>query len=141
MLTVLTSIVPLDIGVTEGACSGRSYCRHSPRTILKDVYKRQGLLYPFDEYNALAFNVEANKLLVPTPPVKDQANPEAYDAAREKYLNTSSIAGIFTSWADAPGGFKEELQEVSLRFGAEYSYNNRFFLRAGYHYLHPDRCV
>ena len=98
-----------------------------------------GLLYPFDEYNALAFNVEANKLLVPTPPVKDQANPEAYDAAREKYLNTSSIAGIFTSWADAPGGFKEELQEVSLRFGAEYSYNNRFFLRAGYHYLHPDK--
>lgn len=96
-----------------------------------------GVLYPFDEYNALSVNAEAAKLLVPTPPVKDQANPDAYDVARQKYLNTSSIAGIFTSWTDAPGGFKEELQEVSLKLGAEYSYNNSFFLRAGYHYLHP----
>ena len=98
-----------------------------------------GLLYPFDEYNALAFNVEASKLLVPTRPVKDPQHPEEFQAADEKYRNTSPIVGIFTSFADAPGGFKEELQEVSLRLGAEYSYNNRFFLRAGYHYLHPDK--
>lgn len=98
-----------------------------------------GLLYPFDEYNALSFNVEASKLLVPTRPVKDQAHPEAYDAAYEKYKNTSSIAGIFSSFADAPGGFKEELREIGISAGAEYSYNNLFFLRAGYHYQHPTK--
>ena len=96
-----------------------------------------GLLYPFDDYNALSVNLEANKLLVPTPPIKDPKNPEEYDAKWEKYLNTSSIGGMFTSFADAPGGFKEELQEVAWSLGAEYSYNNRFFLRAGYHYLSP----
>lgn len=98
-----------------------------------------GLLYPFDEYNALAFNVEASKLLVPTRPVKDPKNEKEFQAADEKYRNTSPIVGIFTSFADAPGGFKEEMQEISYKVGAEYSYNNRFFLRAGYHYLHPDK--
>ncbi|MDY6148579.1 MAG: type IX secretion system outer membrane channel protein PorV [Porphyromonas sp.] len=96
-----------------------------------------GILYPFDDYNALSVNVEANKLLVPTPPIKNQAKPEEYDAAYKKYLATSSIGGIFTSLADAPGGFKEELQEVAWSAGAEYSYNNRFFIRAGYHYHNP----
>lgn len=96
-----------------------------------------GLLYPFDDYNALAFNVEVDKLLVPTPPLPDQNNPEEYQKRREAYEKTSSIAGIFKSFADAPGGFKEEMQEVNLALGLEYSYNNRFFVRAGYHYQSP----
>lgn len=96
-----------------------------------------GLLYPFDDYNALSVNVEANKLLVPTPPIADQADQEKTKIARDKYLKTSSIGGIFTSFVDAPGGFKEELQEVALSVGAEYSYNNRFFIRSGYHYHSP----
>lgn len=98
-----------------------------------------GLLYPFDEYNALAVNMEASKLLVPTRPVKDPQHEKEFQVADEKYRNTSPIVGIFTSFADAPGGFKEEMQEISYKVGAEYSYNNRFFLRAGYHYLHPDK--
>lgn len=96
-----------------------------------------GLLFPFDEYNALSFNIEADKLLVPTPPLQDQKNPEAFQKKREAYEKTSSIAGIFKSFADAPGGFKEELQEINLAAGLEYSYNNRFFVRAGYHYQSP----
>ena len=96
-----------------------------------------GLLYPFDDYNALSFNVEVDKLLVPTPPLPNPKDPEKYQKQREAYEKTSSIAGIFKSFADAPGGFKEEMQEVNLGLGLEYSYNNRFFVRAGYHYQSP----
>ena len=92
-----------------------------------------GLLYPIDETNAISFNVEANKLLVPTPPL-------AGDAQKIKsYTSTSSIAGIFKSLGDAPGGFKEELREIHLSLGAEYNYNDKFFVRAGYSYLHPTK--
>ena len=98
-----------------------------------------GILYPFDDYNALSLNIEANKLLVPTPPIKDPTKPEEYARKIEEYQKTSSIAGIFKSFGDAPGGFKEELQEINLGIGAEYSYNNRFFLRAGYQYQHPNK--
>ncbi len=98
-----------------------------------------GILYPFDDYNALSVNIEANKLLVPTPPLYDQKNPELSNKKREEYQNTSSISGIFKSFADAPGGFKEEMQEVSFGIGAEYSYNNMFFLRTGYHYQSPNK--
>lgn len=98
-----------------------------------------GLLYPIDSYNALSLNLELNKLLVPTPPLQDQKDPEAYKEAYDKYINTSSIAGIFKSFGDAPGGFKEELQEINLGVGMEYSYDNRFFLRAGYSYISPNK--
>lgn len=98
-----------------------------------------GILYPFDDYNALSLNIEANKLLVPTPPIKDPTKPDEYARKIEEYKKTSSIAGIFKSFGDAPGGFKEELQEINLGIGAEYSYNNRFFLRAGYQYQHPNK--
>ena len=92
-----------------------------------------GLLYPIDETNAISFNVEANKLLVPTPPL-------AGDVQKIKsYTSTSSIAGIFKSLGDAPGGFKEELREIRLSLGAEYNYNDKFFVRAGYSYLHPTK--
>lgn len=98
-----------------------------------------GILYPFDDYNALSLNIEANKLLVPTPPIKDPTKPDEHARKIEEYQKTSSIAGIFKSFGDAPGGFKEELQEINLGIGAEYSYNNRFFLRAGYQYQHPNK--
>lgn len=98
-----------------------------------------GILYPFDDYNALSLNIEANKLLVPTPPIKDPTKPDEYARKIEEYQKTSSISGIFKSFGDAPGGFKEELQEINLGIGAEYSYNNRFFLRAGYQYQHPNK--
>ncbi len=51
----------------------------------------------------------------------------------------SPITGIFKSFNDAPGGFKEEIQEISLSLGAEYSYNQQFFARIGYNYEHPNK--
>ena len=46
----------------------------------------------------------------------------------------SPITGIFKSFTDAPGGAKEEFREITMSIGAEYSYNQQFFLRAGYYY-------
>ena len=60
-----------------------------------------GLLYPFDEYNALAFNVEANKLLVPTPPVKDQA--------RHTTLLVRSISTPPPSQVSSPRGLMHQV--------------------------------
>ena len=51
----------------------------------------------------------------------------------------SVIAGIFSSFGDAPGGFTEELQEINLSAGIEYWYNKQFALRAGYFYEHENK--
>ena len=86
--------------------------------------------YPIDNYNRLSVSVDLNKLLVPTPKIgTTTAEQTAYD---NEYSNMSPIAGIFKSFSDAPGGFKEELQEVMWSLGAEYAYNNQFFVRGGY---------
>lgn len=99
-----------------------------------------GLLYPIDEYNHLALHLEANKLLVPMAPVRsDYSTDQGFASALASYRSTSSIAGIFKSFGDARGGFAEEMKEVRWSIGAEYSYDRKFFLRAGYSYLHPDK--
>jgi hypothetical protein len=46
----------------------------------------------------------------------------------------SLIGGMFGSFADAEGGFKEEMQEITLSLGAEYWYNDTFSGRIGYFY-------
>lgn len=99
-----------------------------------------GLLYPIDEYNMIGINVEANKLLVPMAPLRrDYTTDQEYTDALNDYRNTSSIGGIFKSLGDAKGGLSEELKEVRWSIGAEYNYNDKFFLRAGYSYLHPTK--
>ena len=97
-------------------------------------------LFPLADYNTLSLSLDLNKLLVPAAPrqedyldVEGNEDREAYEAAKEKYQSTSPISGIFKSFSDAPGGFKEELQEINFSVGAEYAYNNQFFLRAGYY--------
>ena len=116
------------------------------------------LLVPFDEYNTLSISADANKLLVPTRPTMDQyvkhmvstEGGESKDYEKdyggyrtwlegEGYFNVSPISGIFKSFHDAPNGFKEEMQEIQWSVGLEYSYNNQFFLRGGYHYEHPNK--
>ena len=94
------------------------------------------LTVPVDEYNKFSFGVEANKLLVPTYPRDEEGNPypESSEEAESEYYDVSSISGIFKSFGDAPGGFSEELEEIQWSFGAEYTYNDRFSLRAGYHH-------
>ena len=116
------------------------------------------LLVPFDEYNTLTIAADANKLLVPTRPTMEQyvkhmvetEGGEAKDYEEnyadyrawlegEGYYNVSPISGIFKSFHDAPNGFKEELQEIQWSVGLEYAYDNRFFVRGGYHYEHPNK--
>ena len=94
------------------------------------------LTVPFNEYNKFSFSVEANKLLIPTYPkqMEGEAENDYLDRVQKDYYDISPIAGIFKSFGDAPGGFKEEMQEIRWSFGAEYTYNDRFRLRAGYHH-------
>ena len=95
--------------------------------------------FPLADYHNLTIGLDANKLLVPAKPREgdyaDTAEGQReYLDALENWENMSSFTGIFKSFNDAPGGMKEELREISWSLGAEYSYNNQFFLRAGYFY-------
>ncbi len=96
-------------------------------------------MFPLADYHTLALSLDLNKLLVPTKPRRQdyadgtEGDQEWLDAT-EDWKNMSSITGIFKSFSDAPGGFKEELREITFSLGAEYAYNNQFFVRAGYYY-------
>ena len=99
------------------------------------------LMVPIDEYNHFTIAADANKLLVPTYPKQNEGeSTEAYQERVQKdYYDVSSISGIFKSFGDAPGGFKEELQEIQWSVGAEYIYHDKFALRAGYHHESEDK--
>ena len=94
------------------------------------------LMIPIDEYNRFTIAADANKLLVPTYPKQNEGeSTEDYtERVQKDYYDVSSISGIFKSFGDAPNGFKEELQEIQWSVGAEYIYNDKFALRAGYHH-------
>lgn len=86
-----------------------------------------------DNYNSFTFSLELDKLLVPTPPA-DSTEYGSGDVIWSGGVNSDIgvIEGIFKSFYDAPGGFKEEMQEIMWSFGVEYWYNKQFALRAGY---------
>ena len=94
------------------------------------------IMIPIDEYNRFSLSADANKLMVPTVPRQEdgESNSDYQDRVRRQYSDMSSIKGIFKSFSDAPGGFKEELQEIQWSVGAEYVYHDQFSLRAGYHH-------
>ncbi len=94
------------------------------------------LMVPVDEYNRFTITADANKLLVPTYPKQNEGeSTEDYmERVQKDYYDVSSISGIFKSFGDAPGGFKEELQEINWSVGGEYVYHDQFALRAGYHH-------
>ena len=98
-------------------------------------------LIPINEYNKIAFGLDLIKLLVPTMPrQKDDESGEDYQQRLQKdYFDMSPITGIFKSFGDAPGGFSEELKEIQWSFGVEYTYNDKFILRAGYHDEDKDK--
>ena len=106
---------------------------------------RLGVAYemPLDDYNSLTISAEANKYLVPTSYSKyaigDYDEDDAYKMSPEEYSNISVMKGLFWSFADAPGGFNEELQEVNWAVGLEYAYSKQFFVRAGYYNEHEDK--
>lgn len=91
--------------------------------------------WDLDEYNQLTVALDLNKLLVPTPPIRDAQG----NIIQGKNDDRSVVSGIFGSFTDAPGGFSEELKEISYSTGAEYWYNKQFALRAGYFYENPDK--
>lgn len=94
------------------------------------------LTIPFNEYNKFSVAADVNKLLVPTYPkqMDGEADNDYTDRVQREYYDISPISGIFKSFHDAPNGFKEEMQEVQWSLGMEYTYNDRFMLRAGYHH-------
>ena len=93
--------------------------------------------FPLADYHNLTLALDLNKLLVPTRPRESDFDDttegqQAYLDALEEWEDMSPISGIFNSFSDAPGGAKEELREINYSIGAEYNYNQQFFLRAGY---------
>lgn len=97
--------------------------------------------YEVDEYNKINVLLDLNKLLVPTPPLwnsSDSTWSGLYYNLTD-YNQTSSVMGALQSFYDAPGGFGEELREISLSLGAEYWYSNAFAARLGYFYEHKTK--
>jgi hypothetical protein len=80
-----------------------------------------------DQYNKITASIDINKLLVPTTPVYDSTGIIA-----GKDPNVAVPVAIFQSFVDAPGGFSEELHELTYSYGVEYWYNNQFAIRGGY---------
>jgi hypothetical protein len=103
-----------------------------------------GFDFILDDYNKVALNVEFNKLLVPTPQDLD-LNGDGTITAEERAQNNadySSIgwfSGVIQSLSDAPGGFSEELKEITYSAGAEYLYQDSFSMRMGYFHESPDK--
>lgn len=102
-------------------------------------------MFPLADYNTLAIGLDLNKLLVPTMPREKDYDMDTiegqteYEEAKEKWETMSPITGIFKSFSDAPGGFKEELKEINVSFGGEYAYNQQFFARMGYNYENASK--
>ena len=103
----------------------------------------------FDQYNRMSFYLDFNKLMVPTPPIREgdtqpppgftgDQNGNGIDNDGEvlfgKDDDVNAFKGMFQSFSDAPGGFSEEMEEILINIGAEYWYNNRFAVRGGYQY-------
>lgn len=101
------------------------------------------LTLDIDDYNRLSFMVDVNKLLIPTPPIyatDSITGLPIFDDNGEQIIafgkdpNVSVPVGMFQSFYDAPGGFKEEMREFALAVGVEYWYDKQFAIRGGYFY-------
>ena len=114
-----------------------------------------GFDFILDDYNKVAVNLELSKLLVPTPQVYYSTSKGGYDGvdmngdgvidasdnviATEEYDSIGWFSGAIQSFYDAPGGFSEEMKEITYSLGTEYVYQNSFALRAGYFHENPDK--
>ena len=108
-----------------------------------------GLFMEMDEYNTLAFSLEFNKLLVPTPVSRQIINEDGDTVENDKwdennngvadYREKALFSGVLGSFSDAQGGLGEELEEFAISFGAEYWYDKQFAVRAGYYYEDPNK--
>ena len=103
-----------------------------------------GFDFILDDYNKVALNVEVSKLLVPTPQDPDlngdgTITTEERNQNNDNYQNIGWFSGVLQSFSDAPGGFSEEMKEITYSAGAEYLYQDSFALRMGYFYESPDK--
>ncbi|NEN22807.1 type IX secretion system outer membrane channel protein PorV [Cryomorpha ignava] len=138
-----------------------SYTNTSQRDFLPaNLRLGTALTIDLDQYNSISFVYDANKLLVPTPPIYDQTNPTQIIAGRDPDVGVA--AGMFGSFNDAPGTpvydeqgnsevidgqltvkkgsvLREELREINHSVGMEYWYADQFAVRGGYFYEHPTK--
>ena len=85
--------------------------------------------FPLAEANILTLALDANKMLVPAKPrLADYEDNLAYDDALQEWKDKSSISGIFDSFSD------NFAKRITYSVGAEYAYDQKFFLRGGYYY-------
>lgn len=101
-----------------------------------------GFDFMLDDYNKVSINLEVAKLLVPTPQNPDidgdgVITSAERDQTNDDYRKIGWVPGLFKSFGDAPGGFSEELQELTYSIGSEYVYQDSFSLRGGYFYENP----
>lgn len=100
-----------------------------------------------DPYNSITILFDVNKLLVPTPPIyqREENGAISKDANGNNIIlegedpDRTLLSGTFGSFADAPNGFSEELQEFMISVGAEYMYRDVFALRVGYFYENQNK--
>ncbi len=90
-----------------------------------------------NEFNRLTFAADINKLMVPTPCQGGDCDLDG--SGVPDYKEQSPIAGIFSSFGDAPEGLSEELRELMYSFGIEYWYDQQFAVRAGYFNEHSQK--
>ncbi|CAC9972659.1 type IX secretion system outer membrane channel protein PorV [Flavobacterium panici] len=114
-----------------------------------------GFDFILDDYNKVSVSAEFTKLLVPTPPgpgtpfdangdgdftdPDDISQTEANAISYNKYKDTGWVEGIFKSFGDAPGGFSEEVKEITYSAAAEYMYQDSFAMRLGYYHESPEK--
>lgn len=92
-------------------------------------------LHPHHLHHFQAF-LQLDKLLVPTYPKQKEGEAEEdyIDRVQKDYYDISPIKGIFKSFGDAPNGFKEEMQEISVSIGFEYCMFKKVKFRTAYHH-------
>ena len=103
-----------------------------------------GFDFILDDVNTVAFNLEFNKLLVPTPQNPDlnrdgTVSSEERAKNQQNYRSIGWVSGVFKSFRDAPDGLSEELKEITYAAGAEYSYQDSFAMRLGYFHESPEK--
>jgi len=115
-----------------------SYDKGQTNNFIPTTFRLGASYYiPFDKYNRMSISAETSKLLVPSRSSKfakdANGNPITDPVELDSwYSSIGPLKGIGWSFADAPGGFKEEMKEFIWALGAEYSYNEMFFARTGY---------
>lgn len=112
-----------------------SYTKNNSNFIPTNMKLGAAYTLELDKFNSFTVTLDINKLLVPTPPIRN----DNYEVVKGKDDDVSVPVGIFRSFGDAPDGFSEELKEISYSMGLEYWYSKTFAGRMGYFSEHKDK--